>query len=350
MTKLLQKVVDVIRAKSYRIPFRDLKRTVRFLSTLMDFDKDIADKIINSKFNYFSYEQNRKLLRNYLNTIDATLLPKAKGKYREYQLRLLDFAKELMPKLYNIGLTPLLNGGALLGAVRNKGFIPWDDDLDFYLIRDEYNKLFEYVQEKYICLNIDDCVEYDDFLDILDEKLKENKNELIWVKKPSCLTVYRGSSLEDVTLVDFFPREYLNPNMTLEEYVQYRKDCEQEVQKYTTWGEKLNYFKKELSNEKVYVKESSMTVVGWENINFLSYNRLVPAKKADVFPAKKIEFEDYYFYTLQNPESYLKTFYGDYMHIPNRIRIASYLETFILYLEKKGRKYCLSMEQILSGK
>lgn len=59
----------------------------------------------------------------------------------EGQLKLFELLKMFDERCRRNGITYYLAGGAALGALRHKGFIPWDDDIDLFITRSEYQKL-----------------------------------------------------------------------------------------------------------------------------------------------------------------------------------------------------------------
>lgn len=64
---------------------------------------------------------------------------------RNIQMRLLDMLLYFDSVCKEIGITYYIDGGTCLGAVRHKGFVPWDDDLDVVIDQKDYPKLCEYM-------------------------------------------------------------------------------------------------------------------------------------------------------------------------------------------------------------
>lgn len=59
---------------------------------------------------------------------------------RKVQLAQLEILKKFKEICDRHGIRYILSSGTLLGAVRHKGFIPWDDDVDVDMMRGEYEK------------------------------------------------------------------------------------------------------------------------------------------------------------------------------------------------------------------
>ena len=66
---------------------------------------------------------------------------------RETQLTTLDILTQLDQICSDLGIDYWIMYGTLLGAVRHKGFIPWDDDLDIGMRIDDYRKLSRYFSD-----------------------------------------------------------------------------------------------------------------------------------------------------------------------------------------------------------
>lgn len=64
-------------------------------------------------------------------------------KTKEHWAVMLDLAKKLQSVCDELGIKFYMDGGTLLGAVRDKGFISWETDMDFIMHRKDYERLLE---------------------------------------------------------------------------------------------------------------------------------------------------------------------------------------------------------------
>ena len=75
----------------------------------------------------------------------ATVPPEDLDKLRRKGLEILLYFKDICEKN---NLKFYFCGGCCIGAIRHKGFIPWDDDVDIFMPREDYEKLAEIWEEQ----------------------------------------------------------------------------------------------------------------------------------------------------------------------------------------------------------
>lgn len=77
---------------------------------------------------------------------------------QEHLLMLLREIDEICKKHH---LRYVMAGGSLIGVVRNEGFIPWDDDVDIYMPRDDWDKFVELSRTEFPPNRAVQCVDVD---------------------------------------------------------------------------------------------------------------------------------------------------------------------------------------------
>lgn len=124
---------------------------------------------------------------------------------RPLQLRLLDILLVIQQMCEAHGLRYYLADGSLIGAVREKGFIPWDDDMDICMPRPDYEQLIlhskEWLPERYEFV----CFENDPTYPLHFGKVQDRESTL--VERPHLY--YLGGVYVDVFPIDGAPKGML---------------------------------------------------------------------------------------------------------------------------------------------
>ncbi len=228
---------------------------------------------------------------------------------RKAQINMLDILVEIDRICRKHNISYWLEGGTLLGAVRHGGFIPWDDDIDISIMRDDHSELMHLLHDEL-------PEKYEVISEVFDKSSRYVFSKVGLRKKAD-------TSLDNFNIyVDIFPQESM----------------------LAPWVKKLgNFFytpaKKGLKN--VY-KSSMINIIGkvlYPFASFLVYklrllnkffanDKIFPAfgiyffynavhYKSNIFPCKEMKFEGKSFLAPSNTHSHLVEHFGkNYMTIP----------------------------------
>lgn len=239
-------------------------------------------------------EEEISTLRYMLNAYcDIKSFPKATGALRQVQIGDATLLSIVDKVLSQNKIDYWLDRGTLLGAVRHGGFIPWDDDMDIAMMRDDYERAYPVLVSSLEPYGIQ-VGEYSGRIGIG----YHHRNTGIWI--------------------DVFPCEWVIETVF-------------DAERNSSWDSKvIRYAKKwsrrcsDTSGDKLYsLKKTTFPFIcDRENASAIMYppewhSVLRAWNRDDIYPLSKLEFEDYRFNVPNDFKSYLAKMYGEsYMGFP----------------------------------
>lgn len=242
--------------------------------------------------------------------------------------RLLYIAKEIHRLCVNNNIKYTLFAGSLLGAVRHKGFIPWDDDFDVAMLRTDYEKFCMVCKEQlgsdFRVLSCDTSKDYSyGFCKIT---LKNTHIEQLGIKNGKNMEVY----------IDVFPYDNVPDSIFLRKKQKWTNYLITKIleEKYDGVGLNASLAKKicfplfhlmnyildsEWLKKQLFINMKKYNIVETKDVccvcGYYGYDREIMPK--NLFSNYiSFMFENQNFYGISNYNYYLTKIYNDYMQLP----------------------------------